>query len=219
MNTRRVDLARPPADLADGVALAAAVEAAQLVCFPTDTVYGVGGRLRPATLAAIAAAKERDEGKPMQVIFATVAALLAAVTCGPRLGGALRRLLPAPVTVIVSYPPVWTFPPPGDVDGCPTLGVRVPVWPRRARLLAQLGAPLLASSANRSGGAPAADLAAVDPALLAACDLVLDGGEVDGRPSSVVDLTRYEATGAWRLLREGVWSPAEVAERLGSRGE
>jgi L-threonylcarbamoyladenylate synthase len=219
VSARHVELDCLPADLPDAAALSAAVAGARLVCFPTDTVYGVGGALSPATLAAIVAAKGRAPGKPLQVIFPTVAALLAAVACGPRLGGALRRLLPGPVTAVVPYPAGWRLPPPGELDGLTTLGVRVPAWPRRARLRAPRGAPLLASSANRSGEEPAAGLAAVDPALLAACDLLLDGGEVDGRSSSVVDLTRYEVTGAWRILREGAWGFTEVAGRLGAQEE
>lgn len=214
MSARRVDLGAPPPELAGAAELAAAVEAARLVCFPTETVYAVGGSLRPATIAALVGAKGRAPGKPLQVIFPSLDVLAATVAFAPRVGGAVRRLLPGPVTLVVPYPAGWSCPPPGDVDGRPTLGVRVPDWPRRARLLAQLRAPLIASSANLSGAADPRSLAAVDPVVLAACDLILDGGEVDGRASTVVDLTLYEESGAWRLLREGLWGAVEVAARL-----
>ena len=216
MNQRCVDLASPPLDLATGDALTAAVEAAHLACFPTDTVYGVGGVRRPETVAAIAAAKGREADKPLQVIFATLDLLLDQVPLEPRVGAAVRRLLPGPLTLVVPYPHGWLCPPPGDVGGVSTLGLRVPLWPRGARLFAQLQAPLIASSANRAGEPPPRRLADVDPAVLAGCDLVCDGGQVDGHASSVVDLSRYETQMVWRLLRAGAWDEAHIATALGA---
>ena len=214
MNQRRLDLAAPPLDLAAADALTAAIDAAHLVCFPTDTVYGIGGGRRPETVAAIAAAKGREAGKPLQVVFATLSLLLDQVPLEPRVGAAVRRLLPGPLTIVVPYPHDWSCPPPGDVGGVPTLGLRVPLWPRAARLLAQLQTPLIASSANRAGEPPPRRLTDVDPTVLASCDLVCDGGQVGGRASSVVDLSRYETQGTWRLLRAGAWDEARVAAAL-----
>ena len=88
---------------------------------------------------------------------------------------------------------------------------------RAARLLETLSFPLVASSANLSGAPAPATLGAVDPGLLAACDLVLDGGPAGGVASTVVDLSRYETTGRWRILRAGVWEAAEIEERLTRR--
>jgi L-threonylcarbamoyladenylate synthase len=226
---------------ADVAPLQSRIRAAALVCFPTDTVYGVGGTLTPAVAAALVRAKGRDPGKPLQVVFASLALLESALEMAPALRAACRRLLPGPVTLLVPYPAGWRFPPPGSVGAEPgasaapgeaaggalavgaagaapppaaTLGVRVPDWPPAARCLAALELPLVASSANPSGAPPPATLDAVDPALLAACDLALDGGRVGGVASSVVDLSRYAETGRWRLLRAGVWGRAEVAARL-----
>jgi L-threonylcarbamoyladenylate synthase len=203
---------------------------ARLVCFPTDTVYGVGGALSPATVAAVIAAKGREEDKPLQVIFPNRELLLATLPLERRLTDACLRLLPGPVTLVVPYPEGFTCPPPGEVaheEKRPvgkarsavvrTLGVRVPRWPAPARLLETLTFPLVASSANRSGAPAPATLAAVDPAVLAACDLALDGGPAGGVASTVVDLTRYEQAGDWRVLREGAWSAADLDERLTRR--
>jgi L-threonylcarbamoyladenylate synthase len=208
-----------------GAAAAAALEArisrARLICFPTDTVYGVGGSLTPAVADALVAAKARDPGKPLQVIFATVGALEAAVEPAPELRDALRRLLPGPLTLLLPYPDGWDFPRPGTAGEAfgrpagPTLGVRVPAWPPAARVLEDLCRPLVASSANPSGASPPASLSAVDASLLAQSDLALDAGPVSGLASTVVDLSRYAETGRWRLLRLGAWGEAEVAARLG----
>jgi len=225
-------VARPAwIDLASlGTAEAAALEdrisAACLVCFPTDTVYGVGGALTRAVAGALVAAKGRDPDKPLQVVFATLEALEAGLALVPELRSACRRLLPGPVTLLLPYPAGWDFPPPGTAadafgrPGVPTLGVRVPAWPPAARVLAGLRRPLVASSANFSAAPPPASLHEVGAALLASCDLALDAGPVSGLASSVVDLSRYAETGRWRLVRTGAWGGAEVAVRLaGTREE
>ena len=218
-----VDLAALRA--ADVPALEERLATARLVCFPTDTVYGVGGALTPAVAGALVAAKGRDPDKPLQVVFATLEALEAGVPMAPELRLACRRLLPGPVTLLLPYPAHWGFPPPGEAGeafGRPavaTLGVRVPAWPPAARLLAGLRRPLVASSANVSGGPPPASLPAVEVSLLGRCDLALDAGVVSGLASSVVDLTRYAETGRWRLSRAGVWGEAEVAARLAATRE
>ena len=209
----------------DAAALEERVRAARLVCFPTDTVYGVGGALTPAVAGALRAAKGRDPGKPLQVVFATVATLEAGMMLAPALRVACRRLLPGPVTLLLPYPAGWDFPLPGEAGeafgrpAVPTIGVRVPRWPFGARVLGGFRQPLLASSANLSGASPAASLDDVDSSLLARCDLALDAGAVSGLASSVVDLSRYVETGRWRLLRAGVWGEAEVAAKLAGRRE
>jgi len=219
-----VAIALAALDAADAAALEDRISAARLVCFPTDTVYGVGGALTAAVAGALVAAKGRDPGKPLQVIFATLEALEAGVVLAPALRSACRRLLPGPVTLLLPYPAGWDYPPPGtagEACGRPavaTLGVRVPAWPPAARVLAGLRRPLVASSANPSGGSSPASLDEVEASLLARCDLALDAGPVSGLASSVVDLSRYAETGRWRLLRTGAWGEAEVAARLaGSR--
>lgn len=198
-------------DEADDGVLAARIRAARLVCFPTDTVYGVGGALTPLVAAALIAAKGRDPGKPLQVIFPTLALLEAEVGLAPELRAVCRALLPGPLTLVLPYPRgcSWTFPPPAA-----TLGVRVPAWPAAAACLRALEFPLVASSANPSGAPPPAALDEVDPSLLAQCDLVLDAGPVSGVASTVIDFAEYAQTGRWRVLRAGVLGAAEVAARL-----
>ena len=191
------------------------------MCFPTDTVYGVGGALTPQVAAALVAAKGRDPHKPLQVIFPSLARLEAALVPAPALRAACRALLPGPVTLVVPYPSGWRFPPPGRVSGergeVATLGLRVPDWPVAARVLGALELPLVASSANPSGAPSPAAVDQVDPELLARCDLVLDAGPVHGLASSVVDLSGYAEAGRWRLLRAGAWDERRIARRLAGR--
>jgi len=227
--TRRIDLAAP--DGADGPRLAELLVAARLVCFPTDTVYGVGGVATPAVRAAVIAAKGREAGKPLQLVYPSLALLEASLVLGSRLLGAARRLLPGPFTLLLPYPPGLGFPPAGEVrhraqavggertETVATLGVRVPAWPAAARVLGELPFPLLASSANPSGGQAPRSVDEVDGGLLAACDLVVDAGPVSGAASTIVDLSRYEAGGEWRILRSGAVAEQGVAALLAGDGE
>ncbi len=219
---RRVDL-RAPDEPSEPAQVALLISVAQLVCFPTDTVYGIGGTASERTARAIVAAKGRDEGKPLQVVYPDRDALLGDGPFRRRTTEALLRLLPGPFTVLLPYPDHLSFPPPGTVTwdepgggtrDVQTYGVRVPRWPAGAAALAGLPYRLIASSANPSGGRDPASLDDVDPGLLAACDLVLDAGPVPGIASTVIDLSAYDDTGRWRILREGATGADEVAALL-----
>src|SRR5581483_5013653 len=91
-----------------------------------------------------------------------------------------------------------------------TLGIRVPVLPR----LDGVRRPVLQSSANRAGGADPRRLEDVPALLRAAVDLVIDGGELPGTPSTVIDLRRYEEDGQWSVVRAGAVGERELTEAL-----
>jgi len=207
----------------DASGLALRLWSARLVCFPTDTVYGVGGVVRPEVAHAVVEAKGRDAGKPFQVVYPDRDKLLDEGPFGRRTTEALLRLLPGPFTVLLPYPGHLSFPPPGAVtwdepgggtQRVQTYGVRVPRWPDGAAVLATLPFRLLASSANPSGGEAPGSLDDVDATLLEACDLVLDAGPIHGTASTVVDLSVYDDTGHWRILRRGATGEDEVAALL-----
>jgi len=74
--------------------------------------------------------------------------------------------------------------------------------------------PVLQSSANRAGGADPRRLEEVPESLRSAADLVIDGGELPGTPSTVVDLRRYETAGEWSVVRVGAVGEAELSTAL-----
>jgi L-threonylcarbamoyladenylate synthase len=90
--------------------------------------------------------------------------------------------------------------------GAGTLGLRVPDLPA----FADLTVPVLQSSANLTGGPDARLLDEVPESIRAGADLVIDGGELAGTPSTVVDLRDYEATGAWLIVRPGAVPEAVI---------
>ncbi len=95
------------------------------------------------------------------------------------------------------------------------LGLRVPLLPKSLAALCAVDLPVMQSSANRSGGPEARRLADIPPTLLAGADLVLDGGELPGVASTVLDLREYETHGGWRVAREGPVGSAELEWALG----
>jgi L-threonylcarbamoyladenylate synthase len=179
--------------------------------FPADTVYGLA--CDPANRLAVErlyGLKRRPLEKPSAVMFLDPELALAALPeLGSRTREALGRLLPGGLTVLLPNP-AERFPLACGED-LHTLGLRVPVVPA----LAGARWPALQSSANRAGGPDARRLAEVPEPLREAADLVIDGGELPGTPSTVLDLRRYEAEGTWSVGRFGAVGVQQLREALG----
>jgi tRNA threonylcarbamoyl adenosine modification protein (Sua5/YciO/YrdC/YwlC family) len=181
-----------------------------VVLFGADTVYGLAcdpdDRFAVERLYLL---KRRTLDKPAAVMFFSLEQAFAAVPeIGERTRGAMARLLPGGVTVLVPNPAGRFALACGSDLG--TLGLRVPVVPS----LAGVRRPVLQSSANRAGGPDPRSLDEVAPLLRAAVDLVIDVGELPGTPSTVVDLRHYEVDGEWRVVREGAVGERELTEAL-----
>jgi L-threonylcarbamoyladenylate synthase len=187
-----------------------------IAVFPADTVYGLA--CEPDSKEAVQRLymlKRRRPDKPAAVMFFALDLALAALPeLGPRTMGALHALMPGPVTALLPNP-AGRFPLACATDST-TLGLRVPAWPPALAALADVRWPVLQSSANAAGGPDARRLEEVPEYMRADSDLVLDGGELPGTPSTVVDLRTFEAQGAWSIGREGAMSATEVAARLES---
>lgn len=195
---------------ADAAAFERSIDEGGVVVFPADTVYGLA--CDPESAAAVTRLYElkgRDAAKPAAVMFFAVPAMLDALPeLGPRTRTALERLLPGAVTVLLPNPARRFLLACGPDPG--TLGLRVPA----VGALSAVARPVLQSSANRSGGPDARRLDRVDAALRAAADLVLDGGELPGTPSTVVDLRGFEAGGDWSVPRLGAVAREALASVL-----
>ena len=178
--------------------------------FPADTVYGLA--CDPDDKVAVQrlyTLKRRSFGKPSAVMFFDVSLALAALPeLGERTREALLRLLPGAVSVLLPNP-AGRFPL-ACGDDPSTLGLRVPVVP----LLAGVRWPVLQSSANRAGEPDPRRLEDVPELLRRSADLVIDGGELPGRPSTVVDLRSYEIDGSWDVVRAGAVGYEELGSAL-----
>ncbi|HEY5342652.1 MAG TPA: L-threonylcarbamoyladenylate synthase [Solirubrobacteraceae bacterium] len=185
--------------------------------FPADTVYGLCCDTEDErAVRRLYELKGRPAERPAAVMFFAPAPLWAALPdLGDRERAALGALLPGPVTILLGNP-AHRFPlagGPGEGGG-ETLGVRVPAWSPPLAALGTVGALVLQSSANRSGEPDARRLEDVPESIRAGADLVLDGGELPGVPSTVLDLRRYERRGEWRIVREGALGRSAVERML-----
>ena len=177
--------------------------------FPADGLYGLAcDPLRAEAIARIHAIKGRDDGKPSAVMYFSPLAmreLLAGL--GERSRAAVAALLPGPLTLVLANPEHrYPLACRADPD---RLGVRLIAGP-----LAGASCPIFQTSANRSGEPAASRFADLDPHVLAGADLAIDGGDLTGLSSTVVDLTAIEEGGGWKFLREGAMPAAELEERL-----
>jgi L-threonylcarbamoyladenylate synthase len=182
--------------------------------FPADTVYGLA--CDPRTEDAVErlyAMKGRSLDKPSAVMLFSVELAFAALPeLGPRERAAVEALMPGGVTFLLPNPQ-GRFPLAcGDDVG--TIGLRVPALPPAAAALRAVRWPILQSSANRAGEPEARRCGDVDARLRAAADLVLDGGELPGTASTVIDLRAFAQGGDWTIVRPGTVSEDVVATAL-----
>ncbi len=192
-----------------------ALRAGGLAVIPTDTVYGLAadGASEPAA-RALYAVKGRGSSQPTAVLFASVECLLGDLPELPEDAVAVvRALLPGALTLVLPNPGRrfgWLNEARPDA-----VGVRVPaVTGPGAAVLDALGA-LVATSANLPGGPDPRRLEDVPAELRAAASAVVDGGELAGAPSTVLDLTGDAPI----VLREGAVPTAEALARIrGAQG-
>jgi L-threonylcarbamoyladenylate synthase len=190
-------------------ALERTIAAGGVVVFPADGLYGLAcDPLDAAAVERIHRIKGRDDGKPSAVMYFSPLAMRELVEgLGPRTRVAVAALLPGPVTLVVANPGE-RYPLACRSDRS-RLGVRLIGGP-----LAGAMCPLFQTSANLSGEPAPGSFAAVPEEIVAAVDLAIDGGELTGLPSTVVDLASYDETGEWQVLRQGALAEEAIAQAL-----
>jgi L-threonylcarbamoyladenylate synthase len=174
-----------------------------VAAIPTDTFYALAADpWSEEGVSRIFRIKERDDGKPLLVLFSEPSHLVSlGVAPDPTTIDAFLSLWPAPVTVVFSLSKI-----PAAARGAPALAVRMPDNPAVLRLLSAVG-PLTGTSANRSGRPAIHDPDAVSEQLGSELDLLIDGGRTPGgEPSTLVDATRDPPV----VLRAGAfpWPPS-----------
>ena len=188
------------------------LQAGGLVAFPTETVYGLGAVATNASaVARIFSAKQRPQFNPLISHFSSAEAALAAGhrnKAATRLAaafwpGAMTLILQRPrnslITALVSA-------------GTDTLAIRVPSHPAALDLLERVKGPVVAPSANPSGGISPSTATHVANGLGAACDMILDGGPCEsGIESTVIDCRPERPL----LLRPGPLTPEQIVDQVG----
>jgi L-threonylcarbamoyladenylate synthase len=190
----------------------AAIRAGKLAVLPTDTVYGLAADPdAEAAVRELSRAKGRDERQPIALVAADLDSLFARVPeLDDRATAIVRALLPGAYTLVLPNPGrryPWLAGARRDTIGVRVLGSAGP----GREVLEQVGA-VAATSANLTGEPDPCTLAGVPEAIRAVAAALLDGGELPGTPSTVLDLTGPEP----RVLREGAVPAAEALRLVAS---
>jgi L-threonylcarbamoyladenylate synthase len=206
-----VSIARDGAEAARR-ALERCVGEGGVALFPADTLYGLAcDPLDAGAVERIQAIKGRSENKPSAVMYFSPLAMRELVSgLGPRSRAAVGALLPGPLTLVLANPE-HRYPLACREDP-ERLGVRLIGGP-----LAGAMTPVFQTSANRSGSPAPRGFDQIDGEIANAADLAIDGGELIGEPSTVLDISGIDSGGEWTVLREGAVPAAEIERRLGDR--
>ena len=181
--------------------------------FPADGLYGLAcDPLDAGAISKIHRLKGRDDGKPSAVMYFSPLAIRELLSgLGPKTKAVASALMPGPVTLVVDNPqrryPLACRQDPEQ------LGIRLIGGP-----LAGTMCPIFQTSANRSGEPAAARFEDVPQSILDGVDLAIDGGDLPGLPSTVIDVAAIDVDGSWRILRDGAMSPGDVTSALNSVG-
>jgi L-threonylcarbamoyladenylate synthase len=199
------------ASIADVVA---AIQGGKPVIVPTDTVYGLCvNPYREEYGRRLYALKQRDPLQPVALVASDLDLLFE---CVPELRGRsgtiARAVLPGPYTLILQNPARrfrWLTGANQDA-----IGVRIPELDGdAAAVLARVGA-VAATSANLPGGPDPHRLEDVPAEIRAGCAAELDGGELPGTPSTVIDCTGPEPV----VVREGAGSVGAALATIAAAG-
>jgi L-threonylcarbamoyladenylate synthase len=205
-----------PAD--GGIARAAALlRGGALVAVPTETVYGLAARAdSESAVAAIYRTKGRPDFNPLIVHVAGVEQARTLALFDERAERLAAHFWPGPLTLVLPAL-AGNGIAPAVTAGLPTIALRSPAHPVARALLAELGLPLAAPSANRSLAVSPTTPVHVRESLGEACPPVLDGGAcAKGLESTIIALRE---TGGWHLLRPGPVAEEDLAALLGPAEE
>ncbi|MGF7008615.1 L-threonylcarbamoyladenylate synthase [Aminobacter sp. BE322] len=200
-----------PADKAMDRALAL-LGAGEVVAIPTETVYGLAGdATNGAAVARIFEAKGRPRFNPL---IAHVADMEMAERIGefdPLSRRLADRFWPGPLTLVVPLRTEFGIHP-LVTAGLDTIALRMPMG-FGGKLIARLGRPLAAPSANTSGKISSTSGEAVARDLGGRIPLVVDGGPTSvGLESTIVKVE----DGRVRLLRPGGIAAGEIEAVAGA---
>jgi L-threonylcarbamoyladenylate synthase len=172
---------------------AAALARAEVVAFPTDTVYGIAAG--HGNIEALFAAKGRPREKRIPVLLSDASHLEASAIVTPAARALAERFWPGPLTIVLVAPRRGS------------LAFRVPANDVARRLIAASGGGLPVTSANISGRPDATTAEEVMEQLGGRIALVLDGGRTPGGvPSTIVDCSGDGV----RIVREGAITEREI---------
>ena len=176
----------------------AALEAGEVIAYPTDTVYALGCDLaNKKAVDRLYQVKGMDKGQPLAFICPDLADLSKYAVVDDHAYRLLRRVLPGPYTFVLTA--TREVPKMLHTSDRRTVGIRVPDAPIIIEVVRALGRPVISTTAHKPGD----EHMVIDPRdiepTFPGVDLVLDGGLGGREPTTIVDLSR----GTIDIMREG----------------
>ena len=178
---------------------------------PSDTVYGIYANASDEqAVKKIFKIKKRAPEKALSIFVKDIVAARRLAYIDDRKARFLEKVWPGPVTAVFYKKDVIS-----DLvtGGKETVGLRIPVHSFLRELLNRLDFPLVQTSANISGNEPvmSAEKAREQWKKEKAVALIIDGGELNKQPSTIVDFSKNESI----ILRSGIITKKELDEMLG----
>lgn len=153
--------------------------AGKLFIYPTDTIYGIGcDATNEAAVEKIKKIKERDREKPLSVIAPNTDWIEEHCF----LDVEIDKYLPGPYTIILKKKNKNFL---SHVSDTEFLGVRIPKYDFSEKV-AEAGVPFITTSVNLSGQPYAKKVSDIPQAILNKVDIVIDEGELNGKPSILI---------------------------------
>jgi L-threonylcarbamoyladenylate synthase len=193
----RIDPAKPSSHLIDKAA--EVINGGGVIIYPTETLYGLGvNPLDPEAMKRLYAIKGRKKAKPIPFLIKDQEMLETLVKDIPPIGRQLmERYWPGALTLIFRAKEGLSTPLQGESG---TIGLRISSHPIARGIVETVDAPLTSTSANLAGEGELTDIQRIGQAFGDQVDLIVDGGQVRGLGSTVVDLTVTPP----RVVREGM---------------
>ncbi|MCF2612249.1 L-threonylcarbamoyladenylate synthase [Fusobacterium perfoetens] len=185
----------------------------ELIIYPTDTVYGVGGVLKEDTLKKIYEAKTRSFSSPLIALVNSLDKVdeIAIISDEHRekINKLIKRFWPGGLTIILkkreNVPAIM-------VSNGETVGVRMPNHKLALDIIESAGGILATTSANISGEATPSSFVEISPIFKERVDIVIDGGKCPiGTASTIIDMSKSKIS----ILREGSISKEEIENIIG----
>jgi L-threonylcarbamoyladenylate synthase len=198
----------------NAAAISAAVAALQnrgVIAYLTDTLYGLGGDARSTlVIAKVFALKGRSAEKALPVIIGEKSMLPRYVEeISPTAETLIEQFWPGPLTLIFKASPTV---PVMLIGGTGKIAIRLPAARLAREISNGLEAPIIATSANRSGEPAAASARQIAKIFGKGLTLILDSGPPrNSQPSTILDVSAQPP----RIVRAGAVSTMEIITKIG----
>lgn len=170
-----------------------------LIAYPTDTFYGIGCDLfNKEAIEKVYEIRGKTHDRPLSIVCSDLKNISEYAQVTNYAYKVMKRCLPGPYTFILE---ASRLVPKIMLSKRKTIGIRVPNCPIALAIVAELGHPIINSTAtDKETGETLMTPAEIKEKLGHLIDLIIDGGPVPGKPSSVISLLNDQP----EVLRAGL---------------